>query len=140
MPRLCGACISPRLTEINLALLRHAASYRTIALEFNVSPYTLQRHEREHIHWAWQDSKELQAKMSTDALLARLAEMDAVLDRILARGEAAGDDRLLLAAVDTARRNVLGRAKIGLAGEFEARMDAVLDALVAKREEHDHEQ
>jgi hypothetical protein len=45
MPQECTICRHPKRKAIDLALVRHAASFRVMAGQFDVAPTTLQRHE-----------------------------------------------------------------------------------------------
>ncbi len=57
----------------------------------------------------------------TEALVAKLEELDTAVRRVLRRGESAGDDRLVLLAVREGRANVDVLARIGVVGELERR-------------------
>ncbi len=101
MGRLCSVCIHRRRREIDAALIEHAVSYRSIALGFGLTEFAVKRHERAHLRERLEEAKMLDAQ----ALAARMAELDGYVDRVLTRGEAAADDRVVLLGVAEARRN-----------------------------------
>ena len=49
MGRPCTICRHPKREEIDRALVRNEAGYRTIAARFDISPSALFRHKREHL-------------------------------------------------------------------------------------------
>lgn len=139
MPRLCGACVSPRLADINLALMAHESTYREIARRFNVSEDALWRHQREHLHWTWQESKELRAKMSTERLVERLDAMERLADEILADAAATHDNRLRLLVMREVRANVEALLRLGVTSELEQEVRDALAELDARSQPPDME-
>ncbi|HZC05623.1 MAG TPA: hypothetical protein VE338_08275 [Ktedonobacterales bacterium] len=71
--------------------------------------------------------------MHTDRLVARVEQLEGAVDRVLSRGETAGDDRLILQAVKEARANVETLSRIGVMGDLERRV-ALLEQLPTRDE------
>lgn len=63
--------------------------------------------------------------MDSDALAAKLLELDAAVRRVLARGEQRGDDRLVLMAVREGRGDVETLARLGTLSDLEERVAAL---------------
>lgn len=63
--------------------------------------------------------------MDSEALVAKLLELDAAVRRVLARGEASGDDRLVLMAVREGRGDVETLARLGALNDIEERIAAL---------------
>jgi hypothetical protein len=74
---------------------------------------------------SWEKSKELGAMLSAEALTAKLLERDAAVERVLERGEVAGDDRLVLMAVRESRGNIEAYSRIGIHSDLEKRLEAL---------------
>lgn len=60
--------------------------------------------------------------MDVEALTAKMLELDAAVRRVLARGEQAGNDRLVLLAVKEGRGDVETLAKLGPLSNLEQRI------------------
>lgn len=133
MPRLCSVCAHPARVWIDSDLLAHQASYRVIARHYGVHWDALQRHERTHLGQSFRQSQEAQALMHTDRLVARIEQLEGAVDRVLARGETAGDDHLALRAVKEAPANVETLSRIGVMGDLERRV-ALLEQPSARDE------
>ena len=125
MSRTCLVCWSPERTTIDQALLEHARGYRHIAARFHISSGSLRRHERHHLAHALSHTKEARIMMDSEALVAKLLELDAAVRRVLARGEASGDDRLVLMAVREGRGDVETLARLGALNDIEERIAAL---------------
>lgn len=122
MGRYCRACFHPDRAEIDAALVEHAAGYARLAARFGLSYGGIRRHERDHLAHAFQDAQELHSMIDTQALIAKLEELDDAVHRVLSRGESGGDDRLVLLAVKEGRSNVETLARIGVVSDLERRM------------------
>ena len=122
MPRLCSVCAHPARTQIDEDLLAHQASYRVIAHRYALHWDALQRHEHAHLGQSFRQSQEAQALMQTERLISRLMDLEAAVDRVLARSEQLGDDRLALLAVKEARANVDVLVRIGVMADLERRV------------------
>ena len=116
MPRTCTVCRSPRVDEINHALLANEP-YRDIARRCSLSPAAVLRH-KEHIPLAVVKAKKAGEALQGDDLLRSIRSLHERTMRILDDAEAAGDRTNALRAVQQARGNIelLGR----LLGELEA--------------------
>jgi AraC-like DNA-binding protein len=100
MSRLCEACQHPDREQVDLALLTHGASYETIAAHFGLSYSGVRRHQRTCLGLTLQQSKEIQAMLSANNLLAKLGEWHQRMEAQYANADAAGE---IQAAVSTAR-------------------------------------
>lgn len=122
MSRYCRACFHPDRAAIDAALVEHAAGYARLAARFGLSYGGIRRHERDHLARGFQDAQELHAMIDTEALVAKLEELDGAVHRVLSRGESSGDDRLVLLAVKEGRGNVETLARIGVVCDLERRV------------------
>jgi hypothetical protein len=75
--------------------------------------------------------------LDAQALAARLLELDEAVNRVLRRGESAGDDRLVLLAVKEGRADVESFAKIGVVSDLEKRLAALENGDKAEEEAHE---
>ena len=137
MPRLCSVCAHPARAQIDEDLLAHEASYRVLAHRYGVHWDALQRHEHAHLGQSFRQSQEAQTLMHAERLITRLMGLEAAVDRVLARSEQVGDDRLALLAIKEGRANVDVLARIGVMADLERRV-ALLEAPAASdRDEAD---
>jgi hypothetical protein len=128
MGRYCLACFHPNRAAIDAALVEHATGYARLAARFGLSYGGIRRHERAHLAHAFRDAEELHAMIDTEALVAKLEELDSAVRRVLHRGESGGDDRLVLLAVKEGRSNVDTLARLGALADVEARLVALEQA------------
>lgn len=96
----CRTCAHPQRQEIDRALLLHIASYRKMAARYGLSDKGLRDHEQNHLGLSWELSKELQAMLSAQNLLAKLGEWHQRMEDQYANADATGE---IQAAVATAR-------------------------------------
>lgn len=91
MGRHCSCCAHLRHDELNLAVLLHTDSYRTIATRFEVSPTSLKRHERHCLRTSWEKSKELGAMMDAGSLIAKLDKWQQRMEDQYLKADKAGN-------------------------------------------------
>jgi transposase-like protein len=125
MPRNCTVCAHPQVGEINAALFNPRLSLRRIAKRYGVHDSSLFRHNANCVAGLVRQHKELRAMLSSEELAARLLERDAAVERVLKRGELAGDDRLVLMAVREGRGNIEVYSRIGPLADIEERLTAL---------------
>lgn len=127
MPRLCTACVLPadKRAALDLELTTHSEAYVKIAARYGLSYGAVRRHEHDHLAHAFRDVKELQSMTDTKLLAAKLEALDAYVQRVLDRGEHAGDDRLVLLGVREGRSNVESLFHIAGLSNVEKRLDAL---------------
>jgi hypothetical protein len=125
MPRLCSTCSHPRRREIDLALIAHSVGYRRIAARFGLSETSVRRHQNTHLRKQIIQSKEARMLASSESLIAEMNRLHSYVVRVLQRGEAAGDDDLVLRGVSQGQRNVETLMRLGPIGEVEARLKAL---------------
>jgi hypothetical protein len=125
MGRFCTACFHPDRASIDAALLRHVASYRTIAVQFGLSDTALKRHERTHLHHSFQQAKDAALLGDTASLMAALNRLNAHTQDVLNGATDSGDPKLRLAAIEQGRRLVETASKLTDVREFEERLHAV---------------
>ncbi len=63
--------------------------------------------------------------VSSESLIAEMNRLHAYVQRVLERGEAAGDNKLILAGVAQGQRNCETLAKLGPLGDIEQRLKAL---------------
>jgi hypothetical protein len=123
MGRLCTVCTHPERQEIDLALLRHAESYRAIAIRYGMPRSNLINHQNNHLRITWEVSKGLQAMLSGDNLLDKLSALDEQTLEMLAEARHGGDLRTALTAVRESRGNIEAFSRIGPMSDIERRLD-----------------
>jgi hypothetical protein len=129
MGRLCTICTHPERQAIDAALLVREAGYEKIAKRFDVSWQALYGHTRKHLREQIRQYKELAMLASSESLIAEMNRLHAYVSRVLERGEAAGDDRLVLLGVSQGQRNVETLARIGPLGDIQREIDALKASL-----------
>lgn len=125
MSRYCLVCAHEQREAIDLALLRHQASYRALARAYGLDDSALQRHQRNHLALTWARAKELNAMLSAEHLLERLADLDARALRGLDAAEQQGEWRLVFAGIREARATVEAYGHLTAVSQFEQRLSAL---------------
>lgn len=109
----CIVCERPDRAEIELAMLRHDAGMRSLALRFgNVSHASLRRHMLNHLGVTVAQSLEMRMTLSADNLLAKLSALDERTMKLLDTAERTGQLRTALAAIHESRANIDGYARL----------------------------
>lgn len=104
MPRTCLLCRHPERPAIEAAVVS-GEPYRRIASRAGVSEAAVRRH-RPHVAAAIVKAKDAEEKVSGDALLRQIQDIQRRTLRILTKAEKADDARHALVAIHQARENV----------------------------------
>ncbi|MDA2920340.1 hypothetical protein MYX76_12755 [Desulfobacterota bacterium AH_259_B03_O07] len=112
----CKICINPQRSAIE-RLLIEGQSERTIANRFGITKGSLHRHKTSHLPNTLVKAKEAEVLSHGNSLLEQVKSLQASSLAILLQAQEAGDLRVALGAIQTARQNLELVGK--LTGEFE---------------------
>jgi len=112
----CSICTHPKHFEIE-KLLIEGQSERIVANQFSVTQASIHRHKTSHLPNTLVKAKEAEVLSHGDSLLEQVKALQASSLSILLQAQEAGDLRVALGAIQTARGNLELLAK--LTGEFE---------------------
>jgi hypothetical protein len=105
MPRACTVCGHPQRHEIEQAMLAREP-FRAIARRFGLSKDALLRHHDDHLPAALVEASRIREITRADDLVDRVIGLARETQAVLERAKAAGDDKLVLAAIATAGRQL----------------------------------
>lgn len=125
---LCTVCSHPQRHAIDAALLAHAGGYRVVARRFNLHRASVHRHAHDHLAAQIRAAEELRMLASTESLITEMNELHEHVRRVLERGEAVGDDRLVLQGVAQGARNIDVLARLAPLSDLEQRLAALEQA------------
>jgi hypothetical protein len=111
VPRPCTICSHPQRDAIERALLEHQP-FRRVAVQFGVTLSSLLRHHDAHLPAALVEASRIGEITRADDLVDRLIGLARETQAVLERAKAAGDDKLALAAIATAGRQLELQAKL----------------------------
>jgi hypothetical protein len=104
--RHCTVCSHDQHREIDAAILRHATGYLKIARHYGLVLASVQRHAAKHLAEQLRDVEEVRMLLDRESLTRELIALHAATRRVLDRAEGAGENRVVLAAIDVAGRNI----------------------------------
>ncbi len=124
MGRPCECCRHPQRTAVEAMLLRGSGTY-AVAARFGLSQRSAHRHKTKCLAERIRETQEARMLASSESLIAEMNKLHAYVQRVLERGEMAGNDDLVLRGVSQGQRNVETLAKLGPVSEIEQRIKAL---------------
>jgi hypothetical protein len=111
--------------QIDEQLLTHAASYRAIARQYQLTHRSLQRHEQTHLHSSLKLVQARGIMLSADTMTEKLAEWHHRMEEQYSKADTTNN---ILAAVATARTGIAAIdsfAKLTVLSDLEQRLQAL---------------